>query len=239
MTEKYSLFSYKNGSSFLHKCPAWIKILFIPCVNILFLCLPPYFSLGLILFQTILAFSLRFTIREQLNDLKPVIYYAVLLFFFQLISILISVGFGEKHAIREAEKTFLQSFKNQFIEIFSWQNQKETCFMLLKLFAVMQSASLLFKTSTSLEIRGGIEKIELAIRKIFHLRKKCTFTNAISLFLNFIPMVSHIWNETKLAWINRGGKQNLKMYVTILPILFSVGMKKAYNQARALEIREK
>lgn len=237
MTEKYSLFSYKRGSSFLHKCPSWIKILFIPIVNIFFLCLPPYFSFALILIQTIVAFSLRFTLCEQLNDLKPVIYYAFLLFFFQIISILISVGFGENKAIFDAEKTFLQNLKNQFAESFSWKNQKETVFQLLKLFAVMQSASLLFKTSTSLEIRIGIEKIERAIRKFFHLNNKCTFTNAISLFLNFIPMVSRIWNETKIAWFNRGGKANLKMYMTILPILFSVGMKKAYNEARALEIR--
>lgn len=229
MTEKYSLFSYKRGSSFLHRCPAWIKIVFIPIVNILFLCLPPYFSFALILIQTIVAFSLRFTIREQLTDLKPVIYYAILLFFFQIVSILFSCI--------KIDANFAKTFLSTFIKDFSWQNQKETVFQLLKLFAVMQSASLLFKTSTSLEIRLGIEKIERAIRKLFHLKNKCTFTNAISLFLNFIPMVSRIWNETKIAWLNRGGKANLKMYMTILPILFSVGMKKAYNEARALEVR--
>ncbi len=237
MIEKYSLFSYKRGSSFLHKCPSWAKILFIPVVNILFLCLPPYFSLALILLQTIVAFSLRFTPLEQLNDLKPIIYYAILLFFFQIVSILFSLGNLNLSETKIKDASFAKRFFSIFKETFTWENQKETVFMLLKLFAVMQSASLLFKTSTSLEIRLGIEKIELAIRKFFHLKNKCTFTNAISLFLNFIPMVSRIWNETKVAWINRGGKTNLKMYVTILPVLFSVGMKKAYNEARAIEIR--
>jgi len=79
---KYSLFAYKPGSSFLHKCPAWCKILFIPLLNILFLCLPPYFSLGLMIFQVILAFSLGFSIREQLSDLRPQLFTMLFFFFY-------------------------------------------------------------------------------------------------------------------------------------------------------------
>lgn len=208
---KYSLFSYKKGTSFLHKCPSWIKILFIPLINILFLCLPPQFSLFLIIFQTILAFCLKFSLAEQLEDLKPIIYYAVLLFFFQIFLWLFS-------------GPTLENLKNRF----SWESKKDTVFLLLKLFAVMQSASLVFKTSTSLEMREGIAKI---------FGRKSAITNAISMFLNFLPMVSKIWQQSKKVWNARGGKNGIKMYAVLLPVLFSVGMKKAYNAAKAVQIR--
>lgn len=218
MAKKYSAFSYKSGSSFLHKCPAWIKLLFIPLVNILFLCLPVYFAVGLILFQFAVACILRFSFGEQAADLKPVIFYAVLLVFMQVL--------GE-----------VFGGNVEFWKSFTWDAEKESVFMLVKLFCVMQSASLVFKTSTSLELREGIGKIESAIRKFLHLKNKNSFTDTISLFLNFIPMVSKIWKQSKRAWIARGGKTGVKMYLTLLPVLFSVGMKKAYNSARALSIR--
>lgn len=208
---KYSLFSYKAGSSFLHKCPAWCKILFIPLINILFLCLPPIFSFILLVIQFILALILGFSLREQFTDVKPVFYYAFLLFLFQIISWLFS-------------NPGLESFKTQF----SWDSEKESVFLLIKLFSIMQSASLVFKTSTSLELRDGIGKI---------FGQKSVLTNALSLFLNFIPMVSKIWEESKKAWLARGGKKNLKMYFVLLPVLFSIGLKKAYNVARAILIR--
>lgn len=202
------MFSYKKGSSFLHKCPAWVKILFVPLINILFLFLPVYFAIGLILLQFIVACCLHFTIREQLCDLKPVIYFFVLFIFADLLSLIGS------------ERTFL--------EVFSWESQKGSLENFISIFAVLQSASLMFKTSTSLEMRDGIAKL---------FGQKSAFTNALFMFLNFIPMVSRIWEQSKKAWIARGGKQNIKMYMTLLPVLFSVGMKKAYNAARAVSIR--
>lgn len=223
---KYSLFAYKPGSSFLHKCPAWCKILFIPLLNILFLCLPPYFSLGLMIFQVLLAFGLGFSIREQLSDLRPIIYYAVLLFVFQLISWFI----GGLSPMEGGMNLNLRGLSPQtFAQSFSWAAEKETVFLLIKLFAIMQSASLVFKTSSSLELREGIGKL---------FGYNSVFTNAISMFLNFIPMLSKIWEESKRAWIARSGKANLKMYMVLLPVLFSVGMKKAFNMARAISIRK-
>ena len=218
MVQKYSAFSYISGNSFLHKCPCWIKILFIPVVNILFLFLPVYFCLSLIVVQLIFAFLLNFPVKQQLADLKPVIYYSFLLLVIEIFNCLFST-----------EVTFSQRF--------NFQTQKDTLFLLAKLFCMMQSASLVFKTSTSLQLREGIEKIELFIRKILHLKNKTSFTNAISMFLNFIPMVTKIWAQSQRAWFARGGKKSIKMYLTLLPVLFSVGMKKAWNTARAIEVR--
>ena len=221
------ILSYKQGTSFLHRCPAWIKILVIPAVSIAAFYLPPVFALCILVLQTLVSFVLRFTVREQLADLRPVIYYAVLLFIAKLIgSAAVVISGGSFYW-----KDFLIS-------------EKETWLLLLKLFCVMQSASLVFKTSTSLQIREGLEKIEITIRKFLHLKAKKTgaqkapVAQTLSIFICFIPQVSKNWQQATRAWKARGGKKSLKMLVVLLPVFFSVGMKQAYNSARAISIRQ-
>lgn len=215
--QKYSLFSYKPGNSFLHKCPAIVKIFLIPALSVCVFKFSPVFCFFLILFQTIIAFAVKFSVKEQIADLKPIIFYAVLLIFARIVSFL------------------LNSSDFSFVEFV--KSEKANAIMLLKLFCTVQSASLFFKTSTSLEIRSGIEKIETFVRKIFCLKKSNNLTNAISLFVMFIPLVSKNWQQAKKAWISCGGKTNLKMYAILLPVLFSVGIKQAYNAAKAVVIR--
>lgn len=214
VTKKYSLFAYKKGDSFVHKFPAWAKILIIPILSILTFYLPIFVSAVLIVLQFILAFYLKFSIREQAQDFKPVIFYAIMLFWVKIFMWLGSAG--------------KVSISLDF----------ETVEHLVKIFALMQMASIVFKTSTSLELREGIGKIETFIRKIFHLKAENQLTDTLSMFVNFLPMVSKNWEQSKRAWIARQGKKSLKMYLTLIPVLFSVGMKQAYNTARALTARK-
>ena len=102
----------------------------------------------------------------------------------------------------------------------------------------MQTASLVFKTTTGLQIRQALEQMELAVRKIFHLKPATPVAQALALFVCFIPQVSKNWAQIKKAWFARGGKKSIKMLVVLLPVLFSVGMKQAYNYSRALMVRE-
>ncbi len=217
MKKKYSFFSYKPGNSWLHRCPAWIKILLIPILNIVFFHLPFYFSAGLIVIQFGIACGLHFTIQEQMEDCKPVAYYAVLLYATHFIGLAASLGISQGAAL---------CFSDISVAV-----------MLLKLLCIMQSASLIFKTSTSLEIREGIGTIETRIRNILSVSKKNTVTDTVALFVCFIPVVHGIWIESKRAWYARHGKGSIKMYATLLPLLFSVGMKKAYNSAKAIAAR--
>ena len=78
-------FSYKQGSSFLHRCPAWVKILLLPILSLSIFYLPPYFVIAFIALQTLVSFLLHFTVREQARDLKAVFYYAVFLIFVKII----------------------------------------------------------------------------------------------------------------------------------------------------------
>ena len=61
----------------------------------------------------------------------------------------------------------------------------------------------------------------------------------ISMFINFIPGVFKLWNELKKAWIARGGKTNLKMFLKIFPSLFFLGLKNASDTAKAITARTK
>lgn len=208
-----SLFSYKYDNTFLHRAPAWCKLIFIPVVSIFIFCFPPYVCSGLIFVQLLLALFLRFSFSEILNDLRPVYYHALILLFVKILSVgsqLIMLLFNsEPFSI----KTFLLSN-------FSWETEKPTVILLMKIFCLMQITSIMFKTTTALQIRECFKSFD-----------------ALSMFISFIPITSRLWTQTKKAWFARGGKKGIKMYIVLLPVLFSTGMKKAWNMARAVQVR--
>ncbi len=214
--KQHSFLGYKSGSSILHKCPAWIKILSVPAVNILLFSVPPYFALFMIAVQTAAAVLLCFTFSEMFTDVKPVVYYAFLLFFMRFVSAL---------------------SQNNLMLFLEPESLKETLFMLIKLFCMMQMASLVFKTSTSLQLREGLEIIERAVRRFFHLKNAKTVSDTVSVFFIFIPLISQMWNQIEKSWQVRYGKKGLKMYFVLLPVFFSVSLKKAWNLSRSICIR--
>ena len=175
-------FNYKAGNSFLHKMPCWCKILFIPLLNVFVFKMPFYVSAAFLVIQFFVALALHFTLREQLKDFSPVIFYAVVLyfssflgrFFAEFFSTTPGTAFNFWWSVKSAAGV---TFKN-----------RGTAIMLLKLFCIMQSAALVFRTSTSLQIRQGVGTIESAVRKVLPLSKKNLITNTVSLFICFIPM---------------------------------------------------
>ena len=246
----YSAFSYKPGKTFVHRLPSQLKILFIPIFNIIIFSLDWHVAAAFILIQFILFCFLKFTLKEQLTDLTPVIWYAIFMYLIGFCSeIYISLtsgslfanGFFETmHEIKPAEllSSIWQAVKTTF-------SDEKTLNFVVKFCACNQSASLMFKTSTSLELKQGIESIEITIRKFLSFRWKTKndseiepkFSVVISMFINFLPAVFKIWNQLKKSWKARNGKTSLRMYLVLLPVLFSVGLKYAANSARAVCIR--
>lgn len=243
MTQKYSSFSYKAGKSFVHRMPAWIKLLFVPALSAAVFRLPLQFSLGLILFQLVLAFALGFSAGEQLSDVKFALYFAVLLYLTGFAGFFCADFFGsiqaENGAGQSQEFGFLKieatkALKSSFLKTFS---NPSTALMLVRLLCVMQTSSIIFKTTTSLEIREGVGKIEGAARRALHLKGRNTLTDLISFTLYFIPLVFRIWSQLEAAWRARQGKSGARMFIVLLPALFSVGMKSAYSAAKAVAAR--
>lgn len=187
-------FSYKAGNTFLHKIPAWLKILLIPALNILIFNLPLPFALGFILLQAILAFALRFTPRELFADLKPLLYYSVILYATSIIANFFAACQRGAACFHTGTFTLAECLKFSLSSSFK---NKSTIRMLVKLFCIMQSASILFKTSTTLQIREGLGTIEGALRKILPVSKKNNLTPTAALFICFIPMVYKNWELSK------------------------------------------
>lgn len=226
--QPYSSFSYKSGNSLVHRMPSWAKMLLLPVLSIVFFRLPPVCSVAFIVFQCAVSFLLRFSLREQLADLKPVIFYAVALYLTSFIAYFCTeLSSNEfRGVLHSASRATTLCFSNT-----------DSAVLLVKIFCLMQSASIVFKTSTSLEIREGVGVIEHFVRTVLPCRKKNTFTNTISLFVCFIPLVFKIWGETKRSWKARCGKSGPRMYMTLFTVVFIVGMKKASNAARAVAAR--
>lgn len=223
----YSAFSYKAGTSFVHRMKAWKKILFIPVFNILIFSLDLRVAAIFILLQFVLFFCLRFTLREQLADLVPVLWYGIFLY---LLGIL-GGTFARYGQELEQNPDFLASLWESCI---ATVYDRKTHSLVLKFLACNQSASLMFKTSTSLELKEGIESIEIAIRRFLPVKKEPSFSMVISMFINFIPAVFKIWSQLKRAWLARNGRVTVTMYLVLFPVLFSVGLKYASDTARAI-----
>ena len=73
------MFAYKTGNSLLHKIPAWVKLIIIPLLNIVVFLTPWPVVLSFIILQLFAGFLLAFSFKEQISDVKPVIFYAVIL----------------------------------------------------------------------------------------------------------------------------------------------------------------
>ena len=215
-----SLFNYKIGNTFLHRCPVSCKLLSIPIISISVFCVPIQICLSLIIIQLLLAFVLHFSFLEIISDLRPVFYYFIILLLVEIFSLIFEI-------FPYIISFDFNSIKSSLLNHFSWEVQKNSIFMLLKIFCLFQTTSLIFKTSTQLQIRECFESIKFL----------SDFALMLSMFINFIPMTSKMWTQIKKSWFVRGGKKGIKMYVTLLPVLFSVGMKKAWNMSRATEIR--
>ena len=224
---KYSAFSYKAGDSFLHRMPSWLKILLVPAISAAVFSLPAGVSVALSAIFFVLASLLRFSFREQLRDLKFALYLAAFLYLSGFAGFFCAGFFG-------GGKDFISALADAAGKAIG---NSATALMLLKLLCVMQASSLVFKTTTSLEMRAGAGAIEHAARRILRLGDGSSFTDLVSFTLYFIPLVFRIWGQLETAWRARQGKASPRMFMALLPALFSVGMKSAYNAARAVMAR--
>lgn len=218
-----AIFSYKHGNSIIHKLSPTIKILLLPVFSLLVFNLNEFFTIFLVVTQIILCFNLKFSVKEQITDIKPVLFYGVMLIFAKISILIYQIIFEN------------QNFKPLFLQIIC---EKETYILILKLLCIMQSTSILFKTSTPLEIREGIIIIESFLRKVFHLKKSHVLSESLALFFIFIPMIFETYENIKFTWKGRQGKTNIKMFLVIFPVLLAVTMNKAYKKTLSLLARK-
>jgi len=210
-------FRYKTGSGFLYRLPPAVKILLILPLSVSGLLFPPEVSLAFIAAAALAAFLHKFSVKEQLADIKPALYYFVFLYVLQFLTV-----------------------RRSFIP------PKTLADDILRLLLVMQISGLLFRTTSPAALKDGMElierKIRAALRRLPFLRtgiikEKPRFAVIFALFLSFIPVIFEAWNSIELAWTSRGGRNNIKKIKTLLPVLFYLSFNEAREKTRALAAR--
>lgn len=198
-----AVFKYKTIKSPLHKVPAVIKLLLLLPLSVFCMSLSPLWLCAGILSAVLAAFICGFSLHDQLTDFKPAFYYAILMYVLSVFSNLID--------------NFRLMPLNQFFTVLIPDH--EYLRITLRLMLIVQISALLFRTTSSLEIREVVR------------------SEIISLFLCFIPEIFKIWTSINLAWKSRGGKEGLIKIKTLMFILISLSLEKAAIKAKALEAR--
>lgn len=214
------IFRYKKTDSFLHHLPPILKLVFLLLGTTILFKAPSSVLIFVLSFFFLLSLMIHFPLKEQLSCWKPLTAYIFILYISDLLQMFFS---------RTGNFTF--SLKD-------FTPQTQTIQLILFMFTSIQLASLVFRSTTTMEIRSALENLELKIRKIFHLKQKTTITGSFSLLILFIPMVLEVWNQIDRAWISRGGKNSFRKYLKLLPLLFSISMKKAYDTEKAIRARK-
>jgi len=197
-----SVFKYKTIKGSLHKVPAIIKLLLLLPLSFFCMSLPSlWLGIGILL-CVLAAFICGLSLQDQITDFKPVFFYALLMYALSVFSNLID--------------NFSMPV-NQFFTLFI--PNLEYLRITLRLVLIVQISALLFRTTSSLEIR---EVVRLEI---------------LSLFLSFIPEIFKIWTSVNTAWKARGGKEGLGKIKTLMFVLISLSFEKAALKANALQAR--
>jgi len=202
-----TMFKYKTTKSLLHKTPSVFKLLSLLIFTIFSFLLPPFYLGAVILFLIITAFLNKFSLTEQLTDLKPAFLYTVIIYAISTIS----------NFTNHINLTSLLTPHSSLFTILT--PHPDLIKLILRLILIIQLSALFFRTTSSLEIREIVR------------------FNTLTLFICFIPEIFSVWSSINLAWKARGGKPGIKMIGTLLFILISISFEKAAVKAKALEAR--
>jgi biotin transport system permease protein/energy-coupling factor transport system permease protein len=192
--------------------------------------LPSSWLLAGISAAIIAAFLCGFTLREQLTDFKPSVFYSSLMYGLSVFSTLLE-NWG--------------SMPLQDLALAALIPRADFLCAALSLALVVQLSALLFRTTSSVEIREALVTLERRIRLILNrlpllgkiISPQPRFLQNISLFLSFIPEIFESWASIDLAWKARGGKQGMAKIKTLVFVLITLSFEKASVKAKALAAR--
>jgi len=229
MVMRQSVFKYKTVKGPLHKLPAMLKLFILLPLSGLCMSLSPLWLGGGIIVLTLTAFLCGFTLREQLTDLKPAAIYAFLMYALSVFS------------------TLLEKWRDITIQTLTAALIPREDFLrvALSLAVVMQLSALLFRTTSSVEIREGLFAVERFFRSVFsclpffgkQFSPHPRFAQNITLFLCFVPEIFQTWSSIDLSWKARGGRQGWAKIKTLVFILITLSFEKASVKAKAFEAR--
>jgi biotin transport system permease protein len=211
MRDAVTPWSYREGSTLLHRLPAGLKLAFL-----LLLSLASFFpgteTQSLVLLGTITVI---------------------------LITLSFAAGIGPRALLRGSGPLFLVIFWGFLLQAVEFSPLKinpsgflTAVIFSLRIGAVFSAGTLLFSVATPYEIKKSLSRLETFL----HI-KKLSLSLYISLMLGFLPQFFEVWEDLCLAWKSRAGKKNLSFIVIIVPIAIEKMMRKAAETAIAMEAR--
>jgi len=207
-------FRYKTGNTFLHRLPSVVKIILLFSLALASFTLSVKASLiawGLFI---LLAFILGFSPKEVLSDITPAFLYAVMVYSASILSNVMTYTRG-------GDISTLFYFNTNYLPL------------LVHLALSLQITAIFYRTTSSLEFHEGFAKLE----RFFTRKKDSPWADTLSLTLTFVPEIVHNWQKIDLAWKSRGGKNNIRKILVLVPLLFRVSFHSAWNKALAIENR--
>jgi biotin transport system permease protein len=203
--------SYRKGTTLLHRLPAGFKLAFL-----LLLSLASFFpgteTESLILLGTIAAI---------------------------LVALSFAAGIGPQALLRGSAPLFLVIFWGLLLQAVEFSPLKinPSGFLVaiifsLRIAAAFSAGTLLFSVTTTYEIRKSLSRLERFLRI-----EKLHLSLYISLMLGFLPQFFEVWEDQCLAWKSRAGKKSLSFIVVLVPLVIEKMMRKAAETAIAMEAR--
>ena len=222
-----NLFTYKKRNGFLYKTPSWLKIISMVAATIMFFYFGTKEFIVILSITILLSLFHGFSFAELAKDFSYILLYGIFLYLAAILDNINQTTFPTENPF------FMFIPSKQIVEI--------TC----RLSATFFLASLLFKTTSPLQLKQGFSQIEMFLRKMIAFIPKVgkkikpypKTTESLANVIAFIPQVFQIWNKLDLAWKARGGKNGFKKICKIMPALFSVSMGKAVETSKAMENR--
>ena len=219
---KQTIFAYKTVKGPLHCVPGLVKLLLLLAISFACMYLPiPALLCGIAL-TALLGFICKLTILEQLTDLKPAIFYCVLMYALSVFSKL----FDKNFIIPIDDITKMREF---IMVIFTPKEQ--FLHLALRLTLIIQLSALLFRTTTMLEIRNSLANA------VHPAKISNTLSLNIALFAAFIPEIFQIWAQINKAWNARAGKNSFLKIKILTFVLIALCIEKAANKSRAIANR--
>jgi energy-coupling factor transporter transmembrane protein EcfT len=222
-----SPYAYRPGNSFLHRLPAWIKLLALLLMSTasFFAGLPALAAALAVVIVGAAASGLR--PWELLRGFKNLFIMILLIFFLR------SAAYDPFRFSREGCAEALR-FAGVILVSFT-------------------AASLLFSVTTMGELNESLGAIERALCRPFVplLRKggspwalrlayrleRPRFSLGISLMLGFLPRFFEVWESVTMAYQARSGKKGFSLMLTVIPLVIERMIGKAAETAAALESR--
>jgi biotin transport system permease protein len=210
-TNTLTPWSYRKGSSPLHRLPAGFKLAFLLLLSLAsFFPGPEVLSYAILGSAALIIFILSFVAgigpRTLLQGSGPLFFVILAVFLFQTLE-LSPIGLN-------------------------FDGLKESILFCVRIGMAFASGALLFSVTTPREIKKSLSRLETFLRI-----NKLNLSLYISLMLGFLPRFFEIWESLNLAWKSRGGKKNLSRLLTLVPLLVERMMVNAAETALAMESR--